>query len=140
MRSKLIFCSIIIAVFLSGCNEYCDDNYKPSDCNENKPAEGDLTLEITIDNLNPEVPVEFYIGDVEENGFYFADTITVGEITYKLPNNYYSVKAKYKAVIDGRTVTVYSIDGGSLIPVTNEYCDGTCYDTGRLNLNAKLEF
>lgn len=129
-----------MAAILTGCYDDCENgNYKPYDCNENKPVEGEVTLEITIDNLNPEVPIEFFLGDVEENVFYFADTLSIQKFTYTLPNNYYSVRAKYKAIINGNLVTVYSIDGGSLDAFQNDYCDGTCYDTGTLNLNAELE-
>jgi hypothetical protein len=131
---------ILIAVMIAGCYEDCEDgDYKPADCNESKPVEGQVTLKITLNNMNTQVPVEFFIGDVEENVFYFADTISTQTVSYTLPNNYYSVRAKYRAIINGNSVTVYSIDGGSLDAFETDYCDGVCYSNGSLDLDAKLE-
>ncbi len=140
MRIKFFPVLIIAALVFYSCSETCEDgNYKPPDCNGSSPAEGEVQLKITIGKLNPSVPVEIFIGDVEDNNFCFADTLSVEEFSYTLSNNDYSVRAKYKAVIGGDTVTVYSIDGGSLQPSESEYCDGTCYNAGTLKLNARLE-
>ena len=140
MKQILISILISIVVCVAGCDEECEEgNYKPGDCNESKPIEGEVILKITIDNMNAMVPVEFFIGDVEENIFYFADTIVTQSVSYTLPNNRYAVRAKYKAIINGKLVTVYSIDGGSLDANETDYCDGDCYENGSLTLDAKLE-
>jgi hypothetical protein len=141
MKVKLFSILILMAVMISGCDEDCDDgNYKPYDCNDYKPTDGEVTLNVTLDNMNTQVPVEFFIGDVEENVFYFADTIATQTVSYTLPNNYYSVRAKYKAIINGNLVTVYSIDGGSLDASETDYCDGVCYSDGTLTLDGSLDF
>ena len=139
---KKLLCLIVLIglTSLAGCDESCEDgNYKPNDCNENEPVQGDITIKVTINEMNPEVLIEFFFGDVEENIFYFSDTLDTEEVHYKLNNNDYSVRAKYKAIVNGQLATVYSIDGGQLSPFKTDYCDGTCYEEGVLSLNARLE-
>lgn len=136
----LLALSLTILPFISGCTGDCENgDYKPSDCLENKPAEGILRVEVTLDALNPVVPIEVYYGDYENNVLFFADTLNVFDLEYYVPNNDYSVKAKYKAMINNRLVTVYSIDGGNISSTTTNYCDGDCYSEGTLTLNAKLD-
>ena len=135
----LLALSLTIVSFFSGCTGDCENgNYKPSDCLENKPADGILRVEVTLDALNPVVPIEVYYGDYENNLLYFADTLDVFDYEYWVPNGDYSVKAKYNARINNRLVTVYSIDGGNISSTTTNYCDGDCYSEGNLTLNAKL--
>ena len=138
---KLLFLIVIIGLSsFAGCDKNCEDgHYKPYDCNENEPVQGDITVKVTINEMNPAVLLEFFFGDVEENIFYFSDTLDCEEVHYNLNNNDYSVRAKYKAIVNGKLATVYSIDGGKLSPSKSDYCDGTCYEKGTLSLNARLE-
>jgi hypothetical protein len=142
MKSIIYLLALFLTIlpFISGCTGDCENgNYKPYDCLENEPAEGILRVEVTLDALNPVVPIEVYYDDYENNLLYFADTLDVFDYEYWVPNGDYSVKAKYKARIDNRLVTVYSIDGGNISSTTTNYCDGDCYSEGRLVLNAKLD-
>ncbi len=144
MKSKIYFFAFTLIlsslILLAGCGEDCSDgNYRPYDCLEREPANGILKIEVTLDGLNPIVPIEVYYGDYENNLLYFADTLDSFAYEYWVPNGDYSVKAKYNARINNRTVTVYSIDGGNISPSSTNYCDGDCYTEGRLVLNSKLD-
>lgn len=144
IKSAIYFSVFVIALstllMFTGCSEDCSDgNYKPYDCLDREPSEGILRIEVTLDGLNPVVPIEIYYGDYENNLLYFVDTLDTFAYEYWVPNGDYSVKAKYNARINNRLVTVYSIDGGNISSSSTSYCDGDCYTEGRLVLNAKLD-
>lgn len=120
-------------------DEYEDEcTYKPTDCIEDKPTLGDVTILVTIDNLNSEVPITLFEDDVEHNRIVLQDTLHTDSKTYRLGYNYYSAKAIYKYEIDGEIVTVNSINGDELEYNEEEYCDGTCYTEGSIKINVEL--
>ena len=143
---RVQFLVIVVSAVLAGvvaCDtseEGCTKGYKPRDCVETRPSGGSLIIQVTIDGMNPRVPIAVYFGDVENNILAFVDTLDITSVTYYIENGDYSVKATYHAVIDGSPATVYSIDGGDLSPSSTEYCDGTCYGEGTLTLDARLSF
>ncbi len=124
------------AVGCSSPDEGCDKGYKPSGCRENEPPTGVLRITVTISGMNPRIPVTVYYGTVDANVVAFVDTLDQATREYSMPNRDYAVKAKYAAIIDHAPATVYSIEGGSLSPDHTEYCDGTCYAEGTLELDA----
>ena len=143
---RIQFLAVVVLAFLAGAvacdtsEEGCTKGYKPSDCVETRPSGGSLIIQVTIDGMNPRVPIAVYLGDVENNIVAFVDTLDVTSVAYYIENGDYAVKATYRAIIDGSLATVYSIDGGNLSPSSTEYCDGTCYGEGTLALDAKLSF
>ena len=143
---RLQFLAVVVLAVLAGAascdnsEEGCTKGYRPPDCVETRPSGGSLIIQVTIDGMNPRVPIAVYLGDVENNIVAFVDTLDVTFVTYYIENGDYAVKATYRATIDGSLATVYSIDGGNLSPSSTEYCDGTCYGEGSLTLDAKLSF
>ncbi len=123
----------------AGCSspdDGCDKGYKPSGCRENEPPTGILRVTVTISSMNPRVPIAVYYGTVDANDVAFVDTLDQTTREYSVPNREYAVTAKYAAIIDHASATVYSIEGGSLSPDHADYCDGTCYTEGTLELGA----
>ena len=128
------------ALMSSGCNladENCDKGFRPSDCVTTSPDNGVVRVEVTLDAANTSVPVVLYKGTIEQNQVVVVDTMRSAVKEYSLLNGEYAVRAQYRTLINGSLATVYSIDGGRLTFGSTEYCDGTCYSTGTLILDAK---
>jgi hypothetical protein len=142
-RSLLLVFAVIAGLNLASCrdedDEECTKGYKPDECVESKPDSGMLKIRVTINALNPSVAITVYNGDFEENKAVFTDELDRAERDYYMKNRYYSVKATYQAIIDGRQVTVNAIDGGDLDADTEEYCDGNCYSEGEVTLEPLLD-
>lgn len=142
---KLFICITIIISTLLSCSylleddDDCDLGYKPDNCIEFKPSEGEIRLQVTINELNPLVPIEIFLGDFEDNQLVLRDSISNYK-SYELLNGRYSVKATYKAIFDSVEVNIYSINGFTIEPNEKEYCDGTCYTIKILDVDAKLEY
>jgi len=136
LRGALALLGILVVLIGPSCTEdECTDGYKPVDCVEARPAEGTLRVQLSIDGLNPAVPVVVYSGTIEQNNVVFTDTLRVTPVEYRLPNGRYAVRARYRSVMGRDTVTLYAIDGGLLEEASTDYCDGTCYREGVLSLD-----
>lgn len=139
----LIMLTCVVSNMISGScsnpdDEECEDGYAPFDCETSPPSYGTLIIEITNNYLNPAVPVIIYSGDFEDGKIAIQDTLSA-ETSYILHNDYYSVRAEYKVMLDQDLVTVYSVDGGTLDYESESYCDDTCYEEGVETLDATLD-
>ena len=135
---ELIIVIIISSLKITGCEQEDLDIYTDCDnCLDQIPDSADLWIDLTINDENPLVPLEFYIGDYEDGEIYRVDT--VDEEFIALPaeiGTYYSVKAKYQ--VDGKTL--YAIDGDKLKVVNgDEECGPPCYyiTAGTLDVRIK---
>ena len=129
-----------MAGMLTSCSEgECDKGYKPSDCVTTEPGVGVVRIDLTINVLNPRVPLTLYRGTIEQNNVVLTDTADVPVAEYRVPNGYYSVAAHYRSLMGGDTVTVVSVDGSTLRSESTEYCDGTCWHEGSITLDAMLQ-
>jgi hypothetical protein len=143
MKKPNIIFVLLILSFLS-CSlpseedDDCPEGYVPIDCNSSAPKQGFVQVSITTNSLNPAIPITIFYGDFENNKIFFRDTLT-SNTEYELANDTYSVRAQYTAVIDGDTVTVFSVDGDDLDYTEDEYCDDTCYEKGSIELDAELD-
>lgn len=135
-----VLLAIAFASHVSGCeeDERCPNGFKPFNCNEVTPSMGTLHVKVIISGSNPFIPVTIFRGTVEQNQIELQDTLTSVSKDYYLPNAEYSVRATYQTTINGNPATVYSIDGGTLRYNSTEYCDGKCYEEGRLDLDAEF--
>ena len=147
MKSKFIISKILVFIILFSINfqcSLCEDEsedectYKPSNCIEEEPEFGYVTIKVTINSLNPEVPISIFNGDVEENDIVLQDTLNANSKTYHLEYTYYSVLAIYKATIDNEIVTINSINGEELEYQVENYCDGVCYTEGNIEIDVEL--
>lgn len=103
-----------------------------SECLNDRPSKGTLTIKISYNNENQTVPISIFAGNIEEGKLVFEGT---GYNSYGNTSKifyfdnadfgqYYSVVAKYKNI--GRTIKV--VDGKMLkIKLDNSSCDRSCY-------------
>jgi len=127
---RQILSFFIIAVFtgLASCerNENIDiDGFDCVDCYTDKADFIDLIVSVTLNSENPSIPLEVFFGDYENGNFDYADTATTSEYYVPVrPNNYYSVRAKYKRGSE----TIYVVDGDNIKQkYSKEGCDEPCY-------------
>ena len=111
----------------------CDECYYP------EPDTADLILNFTINDENPYVPYQLFIGNAESGELDWTDT-AYSETVYLAAavNKDYSLKAFYKR--DG--IVVVSVDGDRLKTTrTSDVCDTECYiiKGGILDLRLKNE-
>ena len=136
---KYIFLIIVFsAAIFSSCSDYVNcSTYDFSDCPFDEPVSSDLYIEITIDEENDSVPVEFYIGRVEDGILDTAFIATENEYIFELPvNEYYSAKAEY--ISHGKKV--FAIDGGEMRTYQTTKCDEYCWEIEGDVINIKLKY
>lgn len=129
-KIPLLF-SLIVLGLLSCGDEYLLDNVDCSECYTPKPEFGPVTVEITINSENKQVPVKVFKGKYEEkylNDFSSAvhiDTISQSSFVVDLKvNEYYSVAAEY--IKDGKKTIVVDGDKLKLYQVSDN-CDEVCW-------------
>ncbi len=135
---KAIFIFIIFILFVS-CERFEDVTIEGFDCYycyQEKPEWVDLTVFATLNDENPEVPLEIYIGDFEEGNFDWHDTARNEEWYVPVkPGNYYSVLAKYK---DGSR-TIIAVDGDKIkVKYNDTDCDEGCYYQSGGHIDVRL--
>ncbi len=135
----LFSCDFLIDLLIDEEDEECSEGYKPLFCDEFEPSYGTINVQVTLNDLNPFVPITLYSDDFEYNNIVLEETLNVNNKSYNMPNDYYSIKALYKAIVEGDTVTVYSVDGRRLESRSEDYCDGTCYSEGNIDLDAEFD-
>ena len=111
-----------------GCDgtddETCDD--PPSPCQETAYTQGTLTINLTIDDENPNPLVTIYNGSVENGSkvdSFSASSSTV--VSKMLPVGSYSAVIEYK---HGEN-TIRAVDGGEIKDESDDYCTkSSCTD------------
>ncbi len=129
--------AFIIAIFNS-CGDYVDcSTYDFADCPIEEPISSNLYIELSIDSENDSVPVEFYIGRVEDGILDTSFIATENEYVFELPvNEYYSAKAEY--ISHGKKVIV--IDGNEMRTYQTSKCEQYCWQIKGDVLNIKLKY
>ena len=127
-RIILFLLTLQILILNSGCErlESVDiGEFDCSECYQDKPEWGRLTVTLTINDQNPFVPLVIYRGDFENNDIEYVDTSYSADYWVEVPaDKYYSVTAKYK---DGNK-TIFAVDGDKLkLKHTSDKCDEPCY-------------
>ena len=133
---RIIF--TIMAIHMFSCDK--NFNFLEVDCSECyriKPDNGELIIQVTINNENPEVPIAIYRDRIESGRIRIRDTVSEKTVYIEVPlNHYYSVKAEYKAGND----SIFAVDGERIEThrVTDQ-CDTICWiiKGGRYDLRLK---
>ncbi len=116
----------------------CEDLSYLNDCYSDKPLQGDLTVNVSVQENAAGIPVKVLQGKFEDNNVLLLDTLAENEKTYSLPvNTYYTVSAEYN--MSGKVILV--IDGGE-IKVSrneNENTSEPCWVLKNVNLNLELK-
>ena len=140
-KKKLLFLMVllhVIAILIISCDKNFDFlEIDCSECYSNSPENGELIINVTINNENPEVPIAIYRDRIESGRIRINDTITQKTVCIEVPlNHYYSVTAKYMVGND----SVLAIDGERIKSqrVTGQ-CDTVCWiiKGGRYDLRLK---
>jgi len=96
-----------------------------NDCYSYLPDSADLIIYLTINDMNPTVPITVYHGTLEEGHVDWMDTATTNEYRlYSALDVYYTVEATYrsgdKTILAYDGDRMYSYDGGN-------QCGAPCY-------------
>ncbi len=113
------------------------DNFDESDCVQARPLEGDLTIKLTINEENPEVPYIIFENDIENKDTVLVDTAYNEQESVKVPlNEYYSIMAKYKS---GDKI-IYAVDGDRIESYSEDKCGYTCWYVRGGVLKVRLKY
>ena len=110
-----------------------------SQCYVERPEEGPMTIKVTLNEENQEVPITIYLNEYEKNQVRYRDTACYESITVDVyPDRYYSVRAEYKV----GDKTVYAIDGDKVeLLKASSQCDSVCWviQGGEVDLRLKYQ-
>jgi hypothetical protein len=129
--------SIILFIVLSAGMVSCEKLKLSTDCYDEKPVEGELTIKVSVPPGNEAVGVNIYRGKYENNMLLFTDSVRDKEITYFLPvNSFYTVSAEYER--DNKTIFV--IDGGKISVKKQTNDDGSvCWNLYNVSIDLRLK-
>lgn len=135
MKSLLFGSFLLFMMFLVSCEWLFPTDEDTCDyvvCYSG-PFYSDLDIRVTINSENRFVPIEVYLGNIEEEELLFTAEITKEWTSFSLEAGmYYSVMAFYAEGED----TIVAINGKTLFAPSDECgCD---YDGAHTNLDVRL--
>ena len=131
----------VFLLFIVACQSLLESDTESEDCpddncNTSEPFESEITLNLTLNTENTNIPVIIYRGNITDNNV--SDTVYLknesSEITLPL-NRYYSFKAKYINNSD----TIYVIDGTQFEKQSYNSCDSVCWRIKGDKVNLRLK-
>ncbi|MGL1900619.1 MAG: hypothetical protein OCC49_00695 [Fibrobacterales bacterium] len=127
-RLTAISAALISLTILFSCTtqneEDCVERPIWKSCISTPSEAGDITIEATINEENPQVTVTIYAGDFELNQVVLTKLISESKTFFSLPVGSYSATINY--AVGDKFIT--AVDGGSLENSSIEYCEGICYE------------
>jgi hypothetical protein len=137
-RITILTVILIFFLFASCDNVFVDcENYDYSDCDQVEPADGELKVELTINNENQSVPVVIYKGNFEDRDTILDTLISENQLRYYLPvDRSYSVAATY---FSGNK-TIVAVDGDRMEKKSRKVCSATCWRVKGNNLDVRLKY
>ncbi len=124
---KSLMLLVLLMMTAGACERYepVSAGVNCSECYQTRPEWLQLNAKVTINDQNPYVPLEIYIGDFENGQLDWVDTTWREDYWVDVkPDRYYSVRAKYR---DG-SKTIYTIDGDDVkLKLSRNDCDAECY-------------
>jgi hypothetical protein len=125
-----VFILIVFLLILGGSYRGCEteDVVIGIDCNDcygYVPDSADLIIYLTIDGMNPRVPIIVYHGRLEEGHVDWMDTATTAEYhLYSALDVYYTVEVTYRS--GDKTILAY--DGDRMYSYdAGDQCGAPCY-------------
>ena len=111
-----------------------------ADCLPERPVVAEITVKVSISNLNPRVRINVYRGRLEEEDLVLSDTTSAEIWKTLLPaDEYYSITATYNGHNNYYDVT--AIDGGLVrAREVRATCDEPCWIIRGNNFNLKLKY
>jgi len=123
---------------LNSLNCFFSDDDEYDDWDVIPPDNGVIEISVTLNDSITDVPVYIYEGVIEDSLLISFEHTAEQKMLFYLGNGEYSVLAVYQIVQAGEPVTIYSIDGGTLIPDHNDCGDEDYYREGLLQLDVRL--
>ncbi|MCK5822325.1 MAG: hypothetical protein KAH17_10565 [Bacteroidales bacterium] len=118
----------------------CEPDYPSlscSDCYEEKPTIGLMSVNVSISGDNTKVPIRILKGKLDDNDVYLLDTLKTAYVEFWVRVGYfYTVEATYSSggktifAVDGDKVTVYLDDSN---------CDIACWRANDGQADCTLE-
>ncbi len=132
--NKNIITSFLLLFMFSSCHEYYYDSGYPCDyCYTEIQTEGLLTIQLSINDENPLVPILIFEGELETNDTIWADTTDESNYEIFVPvDKSYTVIAEYKA--GDKTIKAVDYDKITMNKNTSD-CDDDCW----VVLDAKVD-
>ncbi len=129
----------ILILMVTSCNE--DIILFEVDCSEcytQRPEYAPLTIRLTINKENPEVPITIYLGEFEKDQVRIQDTARYSTVSVDLiPSRYYSVRAEYRV----GDKTIYAIDGDEIeLKKVSSQCDSVCWVILGGDIDVRLKY
>lgn len=126
LKYASILLLLITGLIVNSCNE--DIILFEVDCSEcytQRPEYVSMTIKLTINEENPEVPVTIYLGEYEKNLVRVVDTAYYSVMSVDvMPGRFYSVRAEYHV----GEKTIYAIDGDEIdLLKASSQCDSICW-------------
>ena len=143
-RTNLYTFIILVMIFLISATSCNPEEWQVVDCAEcyiDRPAEAEINIKVTINNLNPSVPLSIYSGRIEEEILVHADTIRNSEWSIILPaDRYYTIAATYRSHVH-EIGNVTAIDGNFVrTEKVRTACDEPCWVLRGNNFNVRLKY
>lgn len=137
-RPFLIVFALVVSLFGFGAcfnDDDCNPDF-PVECDfYDPPLYGPLNILVTTDEDNPFVPIEIYVGNVEDGLLYLTDTLD-DDARYEVDiDQRYSATATYQSL--GRTVI--AVDGDRVKSKSSDNCGVTCWETKSGTINLRLK-
>jgi hypothetical protein len=131
---------VVLIIAFHSCNP---EEWKTPDCSEcfvDEPTEAEINIKVSISNANPFVPVNIYLGRIEEEILVRSDTIRTRNWTTVLPvGQYYTVTATYRYRANWEWIT--AIDGNHVRTSRERTaCDRPCWFVRGNNFNVELRY
>jgi hypothetical protein len=138
--SYMLAMAAIFMVPVFSCNPEEWGTVDCSECYIEKPAEAEINVRVSISNLNPFVPINVYLGRIEEEILILSDTVRTRTWSAVLPaGQYYTVTATYRFRANWEWIT--AIDGNHVrANRVRAACDQPCWVIQGNNFNVELRY
>lgn len=134
---KYHFIFIISLIFILTACESDYPKFSCSDCYEEKPTIGLMSVSVSIAGINDSIPIRILKGNLEDDEVYLLDTLTEDFVEFWVKVGYfYTVEATYFSegkkilAVDGDKVSVYLDDSN---------CDVACWRANDGQADCKLK-
>jgi len=138
-KDSLLLALLGTVLLVSGA---CEDNegndlpLAPTDCEELESRFGYIDGVVTISIENPNIPVNVYEGDFEDNILVDFDTLDVNQFSWELLTEVeYTFTAQYVVGPD----TILVLDSDKIITSKEEFQDADCWSTADGDVDLRLQ-
>ncbi len=136
MKRRIFAKQFIRIVILFLVVNACNYTGPCSDCYEEKPSVGLLTVYVSHSNTHDSIPIKIFKGKLEDEELYLQDTLSESKVDFWVEvGSYYTVVASYNnsdqiiLAVDGDKVSVF---------LDQSNCDEACWRPNDGKVNCEL--